>query len=350
MKKQGRQNAVVSSRKNKYRRGLSGLALIALSTGCANQSISVLDPAGPVGREQLSLIKLSTGIMTFVVLVVAILYLYVVIRYRERPGQENDQIPEQVEGNKKLEVLWTVVPILLLVILAIPTIATTFHQAKKPEEANTVRVHVTAYQYWWAFDYPELDITTANEVHIPVGRPIELMMKSHDVIHAFWVPSLGGKQDVNPGRTDRLVLQADKPGIFEGKCTELCGASHALMNFRVIAHPAKEFDQWVASQKNPVSTPTTKTGTDGQKWVGQNCIGCHAIENAGYRIKGKTGPNLTAFSKRTRIAGVLDNNEQNLKAWLKDTQGIKPGNRMPAFDHLTNEQIDAITQYLLQLK
>lgn len=335
--------------KSGYKR-LGWMAVVALCAGCGNRSISVLDPAGPVGREQLNLITLSTGIMTFVVLVVAILYLYVVIRYRERPGQRDDQIPEQVEGNKKLEVLWTVVPILLLVILAIPTIATTFHQAKMPEEEDAVRVHVTGYQYWWGFEYPEYGVSTANEVHIPVGRPIEFTMESHDVIHAFWVPSLGGKQDVNPGRSNRLVLQADKPGIFEGKCAELCGAAHALMNFRVIAHPASDFEQWIASQKNPASTPQSQTGRDGQKLVGQNCIGCHAIENAGYRVKGKTGPALSAFSKRTRIAGVLDNNGQNLHAWLKNPQGIKPGNRMPAFDHLSDEQIDAITQYLLQLK
>ncbi|MDR6225848.1 cytochrome c oxidase subunit II [Desmospora profundinema] len=325
------------------------LTLILVSAGCTNPSMSVLDPAGPVGREQLKLIYLSTGIMTLVVLVVAVLYIYIVIRYRERPGQEGE-IPEQVEGNKKLEVLWTVVPIILLVILAVPTIATTFNINEKPDPAESIRVNVIGYQYWWGFEYPEFGVNTANEVHIPTGKKIEFILRAHDVIHAFWVPSLGGKEDLNPERNTRLVLQADKPGIYEGKCAELCGAAHALMNFRVIAHPPEEFNEWIASQKSPDSTPQSDRGREGQRLVGQNCIGCHAVENAGYPVQGSTGPTLNAFSKRTRIAGVIDNNRENLTTWMVDPQGVKPGNRMPAFDHLTEEQIDAIVQYLLELK
>jgi cytochrome c oxidase subunit 2 len=324
--------------------------LILSSTGCANPSMSVVDPAGPVGREQLKLIYLSSGIMTLVVLVVTVLYIYVVIRYRERPGKNDDTVPEQVKGNKKLEVLWTVVPVILLVILAVPTIASTFNLDEKPDPGDSIRVNVTGYQYWWGFEYPEFRVNTANEVHIPTGRKIEFIMKSHDVIHAFWVPSLGGKQDLNPERNTRLILQADKPGIYEGRCTELCGAGHALMNFRVIAHPPEAFDDWIASQQNLDSNPKSAVGREGQRLVGQNCIGCHAVENAGYRVQGKTGPTLNAFSERTRIAGVVENNRENLTTWMKEPQNLKPGNRMPGFDHLTDEQIDAIVQYLLELK
>ncbi|PTX60724.1 cytochrome c oxidase subunit 2 [Melghirimyces profundicolus] len=326
------------------------LTAFSLLTGCGNHNMSALDPQGPVGKSELNLIYLSTGIMTFVVVVVTVIYIYVVWRYRERPGDEEKGIPEQVAGSKKLEVLWTVIPIMLLIVLAVPTIATTFSLKEKPDPADSLRINVTGYQYWWGFEYPEQKVTTANEVHIPTGKKVDLIMTAHDVIHAFWVPSLGGKQDLSPGKTDRLVLQADKPGIYEGKCAELCGASHSLMNFRVIAHEPKDFDQWISSQQNPKSRPTVGRAEEGRRWVEQNCIGCHAVRGAGYRVLGRTGPELTAFGERTRIAGVLDNNRDNLKAWLKNPQDIKPGNRMPAFDHLSEKDLDAIVNYLQELK
>ncbi|OYD07061.1 cytochrome c oxidase subunit II [Paludifilum halophilum] len=336
--------------KQKWRIGAGWVLLLAviIQAGCGHPSQSVLDPAGPAGRSQLGLIYLSTGIMTLVVIVVAAIYIYVVYRFRERPGEE--EIPEQVEGSRKLEVLWTVIPIILLVILAVPTISATFTLNKKPEPEQSMRVNVVGFQYWWGFEYPDLGVQTANEVHIPTGTQVDFQMTSGDVIHAFWAPSLGGKQDLNPGIQNRLVLEADRPGVYEGRCTELCGASHALMNFRVIAHPPEEFEEWVASMRNPSSQPQTPLASEGKKLVSQNCIGCHAIDGAGFEIKGRTGPNLTAFGKRTRIAGVWENNKENLEAWLKDPQVVKPGNRMPAFDHLSKKEISALVEYLSDLK
>ncbi|QKG83438.1 cytochrome c oxidase subunit II [Kroppenstedtia pulmonis] len=323
-------------------------SITLILAGCGDKSMSALNPTGAVGKKQLDLIYLSSGIMTFVTVIVAVLYIYVVIRYREKPGQ--DHIPEQVEGNTKLEVTWTVIPIILLIILAVPTISTTFQISKRPETPDALRVNVTGYQYWWKFDYPEQNIQTANEVHVPVGTKVEFTMKAYDVIHSFWAPSLGGKQDLNPGQENRLILQADRPGVYEGKCAELCGASHALMNFRVIVHPPDQFQKWVSMMKAPSSQPRTVQQEEGKKLVAQNCIGCHAIEGGNFRVKGHTGPDLTAFSERTRIAGVLDNNTKNLKEWLKDPQGIKPGNRMPAFDHLSDDQLHALVDYLQNLK
>ncbi|EGK11179.1 hypothetical protein HMPREF9374_1997, partial [Desmospora sp. 8437] len=144
--------------------------------------MSALDPQGPVGKTQLNLIYLSTAIMAFVVIVVAVIYIYVVTRYRERPGDEKKGIPEQISGSKKLEILWTVIPVILLVILAVPTITTTFRLEEKPDPAETIRVNVTGYQYWWAFKYPDLRVTTANEVHIPTGKKVEFNMTSQDVV------------------------------------------------------------------------------------------------------------------------------------------------------------------------
>ncbi|MGF7088707.1 cytochrome c oxidase subunit 2 [Kroppenstedtia sanguinis] len=327
------------------------LMIPGLLAGCVSRNnMSALDPQGPVGKTQLNLVYLSTGIMTFVVIVVAVIFIYVVIRYRERPGDEKKGIPEQVSGSKKLEILWTAIPVLLLIILAVPTISTTFTLNRKPAPEESIRVNVTGYQYWWGFEYPDHKVSTANEVHIPAGKKVEFVMKSHDVVHAFWVPSLGGKQDLNPGRQDRIVLQADKPGVYEGKCAELCGSSHALMNFRVIAHKPDDFDRWIASQRKPDSTPKTVQAREGRRLFNQNCIGCHAVRGGGFKVEGRTGPELTAFSERTRIAGILPNNEKNLKDWLRNPQGFKPGNRMPAFDHLTEKQLDALSVYLESLK
>jgi cytochrome c oxidase subunit II len=335
------------------RKGLIGIAVLlsgfAAVTGCGNRNISVLNPAGPVGDSQMDLIRLSLVIMTLVVTVVSILYIYAIVRYRERPGQKKE-IPEQVEGSKKLELLWTILPILLLVILGIPTVSTTFQLNKKPEPAESIRVNVTGYQYWWGFEYPDYGFETANEVHIPAGKKVEFIMKSHDVIHAFWVPSLGGKQDLSPGRINRLVLQADKPGIYEGRCTELCGAGHALMNFRVIAQQPGDFETWVNRMKKPDSQPDNAMAAEGKKLFAQNCMGCHAIQGAGYKVLGQTGPELTGLSYRTRLAGVIDNTKEDLFRWITDPQRIKPGNHMPAFDHLSEKQRKALTEYLSGLK
>ncbi|GGE26926.1 cytochrome c oxidase subunit 2 [Marinithermofilum abyssi] len=325
---------------------LSGVSAV---TGCGNRNISVLKPAGPVGDSQMDLIRLSLVIMTLVVIVVSVLYIYAVVRFRERPGQKKE-IPEQVEGSKKLELLWTIIPILLLVILGIPTVSTTFQLNKKPEPAESMRVNVTGYQYWWAFEYPDYGFETANEVHIPAGKKVEFIMTSHDVIHAFWVPSLGGKQDLSPGRINRLVLQADKPGIYEGRCTELCGAGHALMNFRVIVQQPEDFEAWVNRLKKPDSQPDNDTAAEGKKLFAQNCMGCHAIQGAGYKVLGQTGPELTGLSYRTRLAGVVNNTKEDLSRWITNPQRIKPGNHMPAFDHLTEKQRKALTEYLSGLK
>lgn len=326
------------------------LAGFGLLTGCGSPHMSALDPKGPVGETQLDLINLSTGIMTLVVIVVAAIYIYVVIKYRERPGDDKDEIPEQVAGSKKLEILWTTVPIILLIILAVPTISTTFRGTDREPEPGTLRINATGYQYWFGFEYPDYQVSTANEVHIPTGRKVEFLLAAHDVVHSFWVPSLGGKQDMNPGRTERLILQADEPGLYEGECAELCGASHATMRFRVIAHPPAEFEKWIASRKQPKSKPKTEQQKQGHKLIAQNCIGCHAIQGAGYDILGRTGPELTGFSHRTRVAGALDNNRENLKKWLVNPQKIKPGNRMPGFDHLDDKQLDAMVEYLQTLK
>lgn len=334
------------------RHGFRFLLIFMLMTlvlaGCGKTENSALDPAGPMAEEQFFLINLSTGIMVFVMAVVFGIFFYVLFRFRERPGQT--EIPKQVEGSLKLEILWTVIPVTLLAILAVPTVSTTLSQGTMPAKGEALEVNVTAYQYWWAFEYPEQGFVTGQEMHIPVGEKVHLKLKSEDVIHSFWVPRLSGKLDLNPGKTNEMVIQADKPGVYRGKCAELCGESHALMNFKVIAHEREDFDRWVEQMKNPDSKPKTATAEKGAELFAQSCIGCHAIEGGDFQQGGDSAPNLTGYGNRTEIAGFLEYTEENMKRWLKDPEKVKPGSLMPGFGNMSDDQLDALTEYLMNLK
>ncbi|MFD1397215.1 cytochrome c oxidase subunit II [Kroppenstedtia eburnea] len=329
---------------------LSLFAIFALvMTGCEEPSKSVFDPKGSAGEHNLNLIMLSVYIMTFVCVVVMAIYFYVLIRYRRKPG--DNSIPKQVEGSMKLEMLWIIIPVILLVILAVPTLTTTFTLAEKPaKDEDAVRVKVTAHQYWWEFNYPDLGIKTAQELHIPVGKRVYLELISDDVVHSFWVPELGGKQDTVPGRTNHMWLDAKEPGVYAGRCAELCGASHALMNFEVVADEQGDFDKWVAQRQKPSSEPQTAEQEAGKKVFSQNCMSCHAIDGTELKTRGGKAPNLTGFSEREKIAGLLENNDENLDKWLKHPDQIKPGTYMPSFDFLSKKDMNNLKTYLESLE
>jgi cytochrome c oxidase subunit II len=331
-------------------RVLLTFALFALLlSGCQQPRMSVLEPQGEAGQLQLDLVYLSIYIMVFVCVIVLAIFTYVLIRFRQKPG--DNTIPKQVEGSTKLEILWTVVPIILLAILAVPTLKSTFTLAAKPPKAEQpVEVKVTAHQYWWEFEYPELGIKTAQELHIPTGKKVHLELTSTDVVHSFWVPSLAGKTDLIPGRKNTMWMKADKSGTYEGRCAELCGASHALMNFHVVAEKPEEFQKWVKQRQKPSSQPQTAQEKEGKKVFAQNCMGCHAIDGAGLKGPGNKAPNLAGFSDRDKIAGLLENNPENLNKWLHNPQNVKPGAHMPAIDFLKKKDLDALEAYLESLK
>lgn len=320
------------------------MVMMLALTGCGKPFLSALDPKGPVAEEQLSLIMLSLYIMTLVFAVVAIIFTYVLIRFRKRPGQ--DGIPKQVEGSHTLEIIWTVIPIVLLVILAIPTVTLTFDLAEKQPVEESIQVNVTAHQFWWEFEYPDLGITTAQELYIPVGTKINFNLTSEDVKHSFWVPALAGKTDTNPGSINTSWFQADEVGTYEGLCAELCGAAHALMYFKVEAVTQENFDAWVANLKGYAAAPNTDSELQGQAIFQQQCISCHAIGAQG----GAVGPNLAGFADRNILAGIMDNNEENLAGWIRDPQSYKPGNAMPGFAALEDEEVSALVDYLKSLK
>jgi cytochrome c oxidase subunit 2 len=322
-----------------------GVALAALSlTGCAPTPQSALQPVGPVARIQLYLLQESLWIMLGVAAVVLGWVVYVMVRFREgTPGE-----PSRITGNHKLELVWTIIPFILLGILAVPTVETGFYLEKPPAHTDPLVVKVIGHQYWWTFTYPSLGITTANELHIPTGRPIQFQLVTDDVIHAFWVPPLGGKTDLIPGRTNTMWLEADKPGRYPGQCANFCGVSHANMHFYVVAEPPAQFDAWANELKHPDSQPHSTLAEKGMKLFALYCSSCHTI--AGTPFQGHVGPNLTALSLRQTIAaGVLTNTPANLALWIHDPQAVKPGALMPNL-HLSWSDVHALAAYLSGLK
>lgn len=340
-----------------------GIILLFGLTGCSgNPYLSTLIPMGSASESSFGLMMLSLGIMLFVMAVVFILFIYVLIRFRHRKG--DDGVPKQVEGNTALEIIWTVIPIILLLILAVPTVIKTFAMSQDhANDPDAVKVKVTAHQYWWEFEYPELGIKTAEDLYIPVGKKISVELTSNDVIHSFWIPALSGKWDANPGmigqdgkkNVNRFSFDAKEAGVYLGKCAELCGPSHALMEFKVIALPEAEFNQWVDGMKKPY-TVTTDLAKAGEAVFNQNCAACHAVDSTDKGVK--VGPNLDNLAGRKTIAGILPNGspeelKMSLKKWISDPEKVKPQNegpktvKMPAFGNKLSEQdMNALLEFL----
>ncbi|GGH74358.1 cytochrome c oxidase subunit 2 [Pullulanibacillus pueri] len=326
------------------------ITLLALLSGCGKDGVSALEPFGEIAREQAKLMIISFSIMIIVVLVVGIIFTYVLVKFRKRKGQE-EYIPRQVEGSAVLEIIWTVIPIILLAILAVPTVAKTFSTSDTTSKSVTkdaVVINVTANQFWWEFEYPDDKVVTAEDAVIPTGRNVIFNITSKDVTHSFWVPALGGKVDANPGQTTKLRLKADENGTYSGRCAELCGASHALMYFNVKAVSNDDYKAWINAMKDGASEPTTASAKEGQALFKNNCMSCHAVDSKDAGI----APNLENFADRKNIAGFLDHNKENLEKWIWDPQAEKPGALMPkrgVNNNLTKDQIKQIADYLFTL-
>jgi cytochrome c oxidase subunit 2 len=310
---------------------------------------SVMDPAGTVAAQQLKLIDSSLLVMVEIFIVVTAVLLLAIIRFRAKPGREHD-LPAQVEGNNRLEVLWTIVPAVLLAILAVGTVEESFALSASPNMKNALVVQVTGHQFWWSYTYPAYgNLTTANELHIPVGQKVVLALTSSDVLHAFWVPRLAGKTDLVPGKTNYMWIEASAPGIYRGQCAELCGAGHADMRIIVDAETPAQFQAWVNTMQHPVSVPKSGLALKGYKLFGEvGCSNCHTINGTSYA--GMVGPNLTDLTGRLMIAGnLLPNTPGSLARWIHDPPAVKPGALMPKLP-LTKADIRALVAYLRTLR
>jgi len=326
-------------------RAAVGALALALG-GCAwDGPMSTVVGRSDFARAILSVYSIITwttaiiGVLVFVILAIAL------IRFRERPGDTT--LPRQVRGHTLLEIAWTIGPALALLIIAIPTIQIIFRTQTAATPPDALHVTVRGWQWWWEFRYPDLDVVTANELHLPAGRPVVLRLEGPDVIHSFWVPQLGGKRDVTPGRLNRITLTPDAPGEYWGQCAEFCGASHANMGMRVFVRTAADFDAWVARQKAPPAEPGELAAAGKTVFASSACVGCHTIQGVS---AGVLGPDLTHFGSRTMLAaGMWPNTPDNVAEWVKDPQRLKPGVKMPALG-LTDEQAKALAAYLTSLK
>ncbi len=332
------------------------LTVGAILGGCAsNLKQTPFDPHGPVARAQLDLLNLSLYFAIGIGAIVSALLLFIVLRYRQRPGTNTKVVPPQIHGNTKLEIIWTIIPIVILAIVGVPTVQAAFKIAA-PSAPAALTVKAIGHQWWFEFQYPDQKFVTANELYIPVGKPVVVKIESNDVIHSFWVPKLAGKTDMIPNRTNQAWLQADEEGSYYGQCAEFCGPSHARMGFRVIAVSQEKFDAWVRERQAGAKQPTSELAVAGKAlFEGKEankavCFSCHAIDGSAKSV-GKVGPNLSNVGSRATIAaGVLDNTEENLRKWIRDPQSVKPGAKMVAHPKLTDNDLLAITTYLQSLK
>lgn len=328
-------------------RPLLRLGLVVLASavgGCTWQGPrSTLAPDSDFARAIIGIYQLVAWAAAIIWVVVFALLAWVLIRYRDRRGTE---LPPQTRGHTLLEIGWTIAPALVLLIIAIPTIEVIFRtQQAAPRDA--LHVVVRGWQWWWEFRYPDLGVVTANELYLPVGRPVWLSLEGPDVIHSFWVPALGGKRDVIPGRHNQIVLTPLRPGEYPGQCAEFCGASHANMGLLVFAVPPDQFQRWVAAQRAPAIEPTGDAAAGKDIFTRSACVGCHTIRGVS---AGMLGPDLTHFGSRTALAaGVLASTVDNVTAWLRDPPAIKPGTKMPNLG-LAEADARALATYLLSLK
>jgi len=282
---------------------------------------------------------LCAGIAAVVFAVLA----WVLYRYRARHGA----VPSQARGHGALEIAWTIAPALVLLVIAIPTIQVVFRTQSQAVPRGSLEVTVRAWQWWWEFDYPALGLVTANELHLPAGRTVVLTLDGPDVIHSFWVPQLGGKRDVVPGRANRITLTPSAPGEYWGQCAEFCGASHANMRMRVFVDTPEAFDRWVAAQQAAPAEPSGDAAQGKDLFTKSACVGCHTIRGVS---TGALAPDLTHFASRTTMgAGLWPNTTDNVARWVKDPPALKPGAKMPDLG-LSDEQTRAIAAYLESLK
>lgn len=377
------------------RRAATACAVFAFASLHANASLpaSIFSPHTTPAHEIHTLSLFVLGITGLIFVSVSALLLYAIVKFRAHPDDTME--PPQVFGSVQIELSWTIIPILIIVVLFLATARVLFSVQDAPEPRNALNVVVIGHQFWWEFRYPDYNVVTANELHIPLSSaahplPTYLKLTSADVMHSFWVPQLGGKTDVLPNRVNEMWMDPQKAGMYVGQCAQFCGPQHAKMLLRVYVDTPDQFNAWIANQQRqqaelkpagpmlvslpnqgnrnsasgiPPNSPATRGGVasatqedsdainahNGQRVFEQeSCISCHTV--SGTIANGRYGPDLTHLMSRETIgAGAALNTPGNLEAWITDPNTFKPGCLMPAM-HLSDRQNQQITAYLLTLK
>jgi cytochrome c oxidase subunit 2 len=299
--------------------------------------------------HQLSVFVLVIAGLIF--LVVFSLLVYAVGKFRHRASEDGRE-PAQVYGSNQMELAWTVVPVLIVLVLFFATarVIHSIQQAVPPP--GTIRVTAIGHQFWWEFRYPELGVVTANELHVPVSDPARrtptfVTLLSADTDHSFWVPQLAGKTDLIPNRVNSMWIEPHETGMYVGQCAQYCGTQHAKMFLRIYVESPEQFSQWIAAEKAQAhSVDTVAAGRE--IFEKTACVNCHAI--SGTIADGRFGPDLThLMSRETIAAGAAPNTHESLKLWIHNPDSIKPGSLMPAMN-LTDHDLEAVTAYLESLR
>ena len=357
--------------------GMLGLVTMFVLTACGPNEAkpySTISPASPTADDVQSLYKLVFWLALVVFVGVQLAIVYTALRFRRT--KFGAKRPPQVHGNKRLEIIWTIIPAVVLLVILIPTITTLYDHAAEAEEGDIV-IDVYGKQWWWEVHYGEdkdqgnqnLGVITANEIHIPVGQEVIFNLRTNNVIHSFWVPRLSGKMDLMPGHTNTISVTATEPGEYYGECAEFCGAQHAWMRFKVIAHPVDEFCAWINAQRtgNPGVISADGNVPEGVTAAPQAfslCLACHTVNGVNqYVLTGEdapaqNGPDLTNLACRETIgAGILIFNRENLEAWVEDPDSVKPGTYMGEVinpgtvrDQYGDDGFNALIDYLMGLQ
>ena len=358
------------------------IALLAACTPDNNQS--TFGTAGPVAKDQADLFNFIFWIAAAVFVVVEAAIIFIAIKYRRR--SDSDKLPHQTHGNDRLEITWTIIPVLILAVIAVPTLIDIWEQQNHvpQDQGEVLNVEAIGHQWWFEFRYPDQEVVVSNELHIPVGRPVAFKLQSQDVIHSFWVPKIAGKVDMVPLHDNFMWMIGDEVGEYYGQCAEFCGIAHAHMRFRVFVHEEEDFQAWVKGMHTAHDAPAAGSPeASGKNLFAANCSSCHTvdstspgsyarevsaqqarwngwisdIENSGI----VSAPNLTHFGTHSTIgAGLKDLNRSTLEEWITDPSTIKIGTRMQkhaaVYDtpdntaKLSPSEVSDIAAYLLSLK
>lgn len=333
---------------------LTLLLLLYAHPACAVSPTNIFAPAATPARSIFSLSMLILSVTLVIFLIVGGLLLYAMVRFRHRKDDSLVE-PAQIYGSNQIELSWTVIPILIVVMLFLSTTRVILETEAAPKPANAVDITVIGHQYWWEYRYPKWGVVTANELHIPISdpqspTPTYLEMTSADVSHSFWIPRLAGKTDLIPNRINTMWIDPAVPGLYLGQCAQYCGAQHAKMLLRVYAQSPADFAVWIKQQQQ-MANPDLFTNPLAKEretvFLHNACINCHTV--SGTVANGRFGPDLTHLASRDTIAsGPILNNPQNLRQWIADPSVMKPGSLMPSM-HLNDHDLDAITAYLTTL-
>ena len=329
---------------------LSSLLLMPKALAELSQT-SIFAPQSTPAKSIANFSVFVLAITGIIFAVVCTLLVYSILKFRAKPANANSE-PAQVYGSNQIELAWTVIPILIVVVLFLATARVIHAIQDAPEPPSAVEVTAIGHQYWWEFRYPKLGIVTANELHIPVSDPSHptptfLQLLSADTDHSFWIPELAGKTDLVPNHPNRMWMDPHRTGIFLGQCAQYCGTQHAKMLLRVSVDSPQDFAAWVRGQQQPaVRNPTVIAGR--QVFEQTACINCHTV--SGTSADGRFGPDLTHLMSRATIAaGAAENTPENLRQWIQDPDEIKHGSLMPAMK-LSDADVTAVVNYMETLR